>query len=592
MSFSLDDSYGSKEPEGTENVYRGQSHPYPLSGYQKAIVDFVLDKMGNLVVNAVAGSGKTSTLKALASYMTVKVLFLAFNKHIATELSEDLKGTTFDCSTIHSRGYGVLRKRFGSLKLEAQKYRRLCALAVDLRSKDRNPGRKEKKLLNQFRRMIHTEQQETVLQQERTNTLQALSKLVDLARLNLIQYSRDWTKDQLYDLCEHYEIDIHRELEDWACYVVPAILRYGLAATNDNGEIDFTDMIWIPGELNLRPYPYSFVFVDEAQDLSPCQLRMALSCVHRKGRVIAVGDRNQSIYGFAGADVDSIDRIIDRIDATELPLSICYRCPRSVVEIASKIVPDIEPYPCSEEGTIGTVDPKEISKQLSEGDIVVCRTTAPLVKLCFDLIRQGIAARVRGRDIGKQIINTLIEISDQPGFRFRRIEDEIDSWERKKARRILERTQGDQDDPGIQAIMDRAECLRVFLEMTEAETIEALEDGIEDLFSDQRPAIWLSTVHKVKGLEADNVFILRPELLPFPYARLPWQQQQESNLEYVAYTRAKKALYFIDSDAPQKDTEDFEGQESEGEASFPTRTAVSFSVQSGHPQTFILDTCR
>ena len=55
----------------------------------------------------------------------------------------------------------------------------------------------------------------------------------------------------------------------------------------------------------------------------------------------------------------------------------------------------------------------------------------------------------------------------------------------------------------------------------------------------------MSTIHKAKGLEADNVFILNKNLLPSKYVKQDWELEQEKNLEYVAITRTKKTLGFI-----------------------------------------------
>ena len=68
---------------------------------------------------------------------------------------------------------------------------------------------------------------------------------------------------------------------------------------------------------------------------------------------------------------------------------------------------------------------------------------------------------------------------------------------------------------------------------------------IDALFSDSTSGIVLSTVHKAKGLEADTVHILNPELMPSRWAKKEWEREQESNLIYVAYTRAKQKLSFI-----------------------------------------------
>jgi len=55
-------------------------------------------------------------------------------------------------------------------------------------------------------------------------------------------------------------------------------------------------------------------------------------------------------------------------------------------------------------------------------------------------------------------------------------------------------------------------------------------------------------VHKAKGLEWLRVFILDRDRMPSRWARRDWQVQQEENLIYVAYTRAKEELYFLPSD--------------------------------------------
>ena len=69
---------------------------------------------------------------------------------------------------------------------------------------------------------------------------------------------------------------------------------------------------------------------------------------------------------------------------------------------------------------------------------------------------------------------------------------------------------------------------------------------INIIFSDnEKDGICLSTIHKAKGLEADNVFILCESLMPSKHARKKWEIESEQNLIYVAITRAKKTLNYI-----------------------------------------------
>ena len=76
-----------------------------------------------------------------------------------------------------------------------------------------------------------------------------------------------------------------------------------------------------------------------------------------------------------------------------------------------------------------------------------------------------------------------------------------------------------------------------------ANSIADLKVKIKTIFTDEIEGICLSTVHKIKGLEANRVFIVRPDLLPLPNVR-SWQAIQEKNLEYVAITRAKLELIY------------------------------------------------
>jgi superfamily I DNA/RNA helicase len=77
------------------------------------------------------------------------------------------------------------------------------------------------------------------------------------------------------------------------------------------------------------------------------------------------------------------------------------------------------------------------------------------------------------------------------------------------------------------------------------DTIEALKRQLERLFGDiddgglPKDAVILGTIHRSKGLEANNVYIVAPHLLPHPLAKQSWELQQECNLATVAATRAK-----------------------------------------------------
>jgi hypothetical protein len=96
----------------------------------------------------------------------------------------------------------------------------------------------------------------------------------------------------------------------------------------------------------------------------------------------------------------------------------------------------------------------------------------------------------------------------------------------------------------VQVMTDRIMTLEVLC--VNCETGFDLVDKLEKIFSDNSDGICLSTIHKSKGLEADRVFIIHEDLMPSKHAVKDWEKEQEKNLMYVAYTRAKSVLGFID----------------------------------------------
>ena len=97
----------------------------------------------------------------------------------------------------------------------------------------------------------------------------------------------------------------------------------------------------------------------------------------------------------------------------------------------------------------------------------------------------------------------------------------------------------------VAAIEDKYDCLNIFLR--NEDSVDSLCDSILSLFDDSaRGLLTLSTIHKAKGLEWEKVFLLDfHTLLPSKWATQLWQQAQEKNLQYVAVTRAKLDLVFI-----------------------------------------------
>ena len=255
--------------------------------------------------------------------------------------------------------------------------------------------------------------------------------------------------------------------------------------------------------------------------------------------MIAVGDPCQAIYSFRGADSESIQHIKDEFNAKELPLSVSYRCPKSVVAVAKQYVPYIEPSEQAPEGKVSVLDEWN-SEVFLPTDGVICRNSAPLIDLAFRLLKHGRACKVLGRDIGQGLVR-LIKKMDADTVE--ELEEKLATYQGRECQKLMAKGKEEQ----AAAIEDRVATIMIFCDQLEEShrTVDHLIERIERLFTDDPAGVLtLSTVHKAKGLEYDRVFILNPELMPSRYARQAWQVQAERNVIYVAVTRAKSELFY------------------------------------------------
>ena len=513
---------------------------YEPSQYQKAIFDYIQHEKGNLVVEAAAGSGKTYTLvKALSLIPQDKrVLMTAFNKDIVKELTKKVKEfPNVEVRTLHGLGM-ILTTRglgIGGMKPEAYKYTQL--------------------IYNHWQDLTKTNINK-LSRNARKSFVENTKKLVDFGRFYLAT-----TRSEMIELMTKYDIPCVADEVDVA-------LKVMAIGGKNLDSIDYTDMIWMPHiyDLHLQECEYDFIMVDECQDLNVAERNLVLRCLKEGGRLIAVGDSNQCIYGFSGSDPDSFRAIQSIPNTVSMPLSISYRCPESVVKFAQNLVPSIEAKQGAEEGVI--LDCVSLD-DVHDGDMVLCRNNAPLLQVYCKLLEQGKRAYIRGSDVGKNLQNIVIGThkdylytsSKRDGVFIRLYEDLFNS---RKA--IMERYGISQEDAmkheTIQAKLDMIRALEVL--GADLTTTEELTKKIEDIFpkNDKGEGIMLSTVHKAKGLEADNVFIACASLMPSKSALDEWQVQQERNLMYVAYTRAKKVLGFLN----EEETPDFDNFSSKLEA--------------------------
>lgn len=473
------------------------------SVHQIRIFDFVEHATENAIVEAVAGSGKTTTIVEALKRVRGSSIFLAFNKSIANELAA--RGV--NARTFHSLTYSPVLRHMGVREVDQNKLRKLC---------DQYMSEKDYELYYAFS-----------------------TRLVGLAKQIGIGALVPDTEQAWMDICIHHDIEPESEFADMGRGI--ELARKLLEVSCSEGGVDFDDMLYVAVKDGISLPKFDFVFVDEAQDTNPIQRALLRKIMHSNSRMIAVGDPAQAIYGFRGADSESLNMIASEFNCIRLPLTITYRCSQAVVNHARQWVQHIEAAPTAQEGEVVDMSYTWDSKVFAPNDLVVCRTTAPIIKLAFHLLRARVPVRVLGKEIGQGLKNLIKKMNaiDLP-----HLEMKLEAWSKRETEKAIAKM----EDAKAEGIADKVACLTCLIEglPEDARSITSLLNTIDGLFAEGVNQTVLSTIHKAKGLEADRVFWLNSSKCPSPWARQDWQRQQEYNLCYVATTRAKKSLVLIE----------------------------------------------
>ncbi len=498
------------ENQGPKRIQKGTEQ-------QERFWDAVLNQDRSVLLRARAGTGKSSSAReALLRYLDVNprasVRYLCFNNSIATEFRGSVAGSAIDVSTIHSQGFACLRSAFGNLKVNAYKVSTL----------------------------LRESPFGTNMQFRTRKTVESLVSAAKNACLPLDDEDQFYT--ELLEVADNLGIEIDERIID---QVLEAswIVFCQSADSFQTGEIDFDDMIWLPVVYGLTPSRADIVVIDEAQDLNRAQQLMVFAA-GRSSRILVIGDDRQAIYGFRGADSNSLDTLASGLNALPLNLTVTFRCPKSHVEMAQQMVPDIEAHESNQVGQVNKI-PAFVPAETLPGQMVLCRTNAPLVKACLRCLGSGVSARMNGREIGSDLENLAKQmIARIPGGvnSMAEFAKAVEEWE---SRKIAILSKKENTESKIEAVRDKAECVLALAEFAGSPAdIPAVVKKMES-DSGGRPVVF-SSVHRAKGAESENVTILqKPWFQPRNRNLRDWEVLQRQNLDYVAVTRSKSVMNLV-----------------------------------------------
>jgi len=484
---------------------------FSWSAQQLAIFGWFEHGTGNAVVVARAGTGKTTTIiEGVNRAPEQNILLCAFNKSIATELTNRITNPRAKAQTLHSIGFAAVRRYWSGLQVDfgSKRADSLAEAVCGARTPD---------VIKRLVGKLCTKAREI------NPHATTLGDITDLLYAFECEPDESW-QDAGYD----------------AAYVEKmALAAMELAASKKPLVIDGADMIFLPVRNGWLSKQFDLVVVDEAQDMTVAQLEIALGVLKAGGRMAVVGDDRQAIYGFRGADSDSLFRLERELKAQRFGLTATRRCGSAIVAHANRLVPDFE-CAAAHTGSVQHLGEEQLIPSIANGDFLLSRSNAPLVSTAFALLRQGRRARIAGRDIGAGL-KTIVRKLGKGNPDMEVMIERIDAWREREVKRF----EAAKREAQAEQANDKADTLLVVAH--ESNSVADMEQRIDGLFTDdglgQAGVITCSSVHRAKGLEADRVFVLAYTLKSHTI--------EEQNIDYVATTRAKNTLVLVAKAQPK-----------------------------------------
>ena len=520
---------------------------------QQAVMETALKTNENIILEACAGSGKTTLLTSIVAQLPAskttskgkkeyKVLFCAFNRHNIEEITNSGKlPKRVQARTAHQVAKGLLTRYLKAknpnweLQVDSgdQVCRNLCATTAQKFNDVYQEYQKDKD--EDYASLIYQFPVETITELEISLMTKYLFKLTEQFRQVLFNISEEEIERQSL---KAGIIPDDLILNQGHYTAIKILLKSILSDLEYKFQYEricsFPTMLWLLEELAIEPYHKDLLIIDEAQDSNPSQQALYAKFAKKGTRIIGVGDPHQSIWSFCGSTPEAWETFKERFKGKFMVLEETYRCSQKVAELANHFKP-IRAKANNPEGQVKTIAPEAIKDHLGSDNLILSRFNAPLIKWSLLLTREGISNEIKGVEISTKIINYIEKFSQDNCFDY----EECDRKTQAKLRELKENNRH-QEAEQIKDIYGAVQsCYETLYH--EANSVKQWLFNIEKLFKnqDKNQIIRLSTIHRSKGDESENVFILGSNQLPYH------QNEEENNLVYVAITRSQLNLYLI-----------------------------------------------
>ncbi|MEZ5245164.1 MAG: ATP-dependent DNA helicase UvrD2 [Acidimicrobiales bacterium] len=447
--------------------------------------------------------------------------------------------------------------------------------AAELRSRTRRLGLRDEVAAGTFhaaalatlrRFWDHTGRTHPTLVERRVAFLAKTHPRLDRATIADLDAEIGWARARLINPEDYGEAAAaaKRRPPRSADFVAKAYASYQ-AQKHERRMIDFDDVLALchatmrreTSFADAQRWRHRHLFVDEFQDVNPLQFALLQSMLGPESTLVVVGDPDQAIYGWNGAEPEFLDNIDDHLPGIAVVhLRTNFRSTPEILATAGRVLGK-EPQPaarfrgdpptltaCGLDDEAATVALAVRARHKPGApwrhQAVLARTNAQLPVLRNALEAAGIPTRSRGE-----------------GALLRRPEiiDLLDRWPKAgglSAALADEQTSHAADPPTLDP--ERAAMVAAFLDLARGHLVlepdASVEEFVTALRHDDRigtagDAVELATFHSAKGLEWPIVHIVGLEdgLVPIAFARTRAARDEEQRLLYVAVTRAERELH-------------------------------------------------
>jgi ssDNA-binding Zn-finger/Zn-ribbon topoisomerase 1 len=463
----------------------------------------------SLIVPSVPGSGKTYTLTYLGALLApyvdknkISACFACFNTNIRSTLEGKIPAEIGDVLSVNQIGNRACTKSFGS-KFNENKLN-------DLIRAFNNEQSDEDKLMRGW--------------------WGGLKKCVEMLKVNMLAPNQE----NIEYCLARYNVDVPASAE------FVGLVQQIFAQSLNTQTVDYTDQYFLPAHYAAVQFArkYHIILGDEVQDWSKAQIECVRKSLLPGGFFVLVGDPNQAIYSWRGADPDAMPRMKEELGATELKLTVCRRCPKGNVALASRLVSHISPLENAPFGNFHDFDDEKtielLKRRMGTRCLLLARKNVHLAKWCLKLLRSGVKAIIRGKDVATGLL-LHIERHQDSCKSLGELLEKIESWRVIEGEKL--RAMGERAVSRLENLNDQVETLNVLSEgMT---SIVALIKRIEDLFSDIESGniVHCSTIYRAKGDEAPIVVIAGPEDFDKVWGNDEVASIERRNIGFVLVTR-------------------------------------------------------